>query len=84
MSSEQPPLVKFQWPNADRYGTCFMAWSPQKTVKSYLVEPALRQHHLIGLWANCRVINAKGIKVKLHYIPEPNDTLLFLRTQAES
>lgn len=76
------PLVTFIFPGGrQRTGTCHMPWMKGWSVKLYLHTQPLRSSGLLGAWDRCKVVNRDKRRVRLNYVPVPNDVIVMARTR---
>jgi hypothetical protein len=67
--------------SGQRVGIYEVPWIPNRSLNSYLKEPEARRARITGLHLNGGyfITNQLGEKVRLSYVPKPDDEIIFVK-----
>lgn len=79
---EDKPLISFVFPHHGVSCQVFLDWRQGRMLKEYVLSPSLNGYLSLHTAYHSRIVDQRGLRHRLTYMPKPNDELRFLTVRA--
>lgn len=75
-------LISLVFPHHGVSCQVFLEWKQGRMIREYILDHSLHGYLSLHLAHHCRIVDQRGIRHRLTYMPKPNDELRFLTVRA--